>query len=257
MKINWEYILQNKFNYLLTTQVVILVTYPFLQTSEAKFPIMPLLLLAAIAPALWVGLSRRIFLGVFSVGVLAFIFNLIATYAIEELAQGGILVLLILYALFYFLAISILIKKISSKTIVTTDTIKGGISIYILLGFLWAVLYMILVTLDESAISVPESINDGRGVVCGICGDSISDLDSTSAVSAGNRGDGTPATKPTSFDCYYYSFSTLTTLGYGDITPVAKYARILAILESITGPIYLAIFVAQIIGMNIAQKMRG
>ena len=59
------------------------------------------------------------------------------------------------------------------------------------------------------------------------------------------------------FDCYYYSFTTLTTLGYGDITPVAKYAKILAIMEAITGPIYLAIFVAQIIGMNIAQKMKS
>ena len=60
-----------------------------------------------------------------------------------------------------------------------------------------------------------------------------------------------------SFDCYYYSFTTLTTLGYGDIAPVAKYAKILAIMESVTGPVYLAIFVAQIIGMNIAQKMKG
>ncbi|MHC5179147.1 MAG: potassium channel family protein, partial [Planctomycetota bacterium] len=58
-------------------------------------------------------------------------------------------------------------------------------------------------------------------------------------------------------DCYYYSFATLTTLGYGDITPVADYAKILAILEAVAGPVYLAIFVAQIIGMNIAQKMKS
>ena len=59
------------------------------------------------------------------------------------------------------------------------------------------------------------------------------------------------------FECYYYSFTTLTTLGYGDIVPVAKFARILAILEAIAGPVYLAIFVAQIIGLNIAQKMKS
>jgi hypothetical protein len=45
-------------------------------------------------------------------------------------------------------------------------------------------------------------------------------------------------------------------LGYGDIVPVAKFARILAILEAIAGPVYLAIFVAQIIGLNIAQKLK-
>jgi hypothetical protein len=66
-----------------------------------------------------------------------------------------------------------------------------------------------------------------------------------------------PAEDTVGFECYYYSFTTLTTLGYGDIVPVHKYARILATLEAVAGPVYLAIFVAQIIGMNIAQKMKG
>ncbi|MHC4290757.1 MAG: potassium channel family protein [Planctomycetota bacterium] len=222
MKINWEHILQNKFNYLLTTQIVILIAYPILHTAEAKFPILPLLLLIAIAPALWVGLSRGFFLAVMSIGILGFLLNLIAHVGNMHLKDEGILLLLFLYALFYFLAIAILIKRISSKTTVSADTIKGGISIYILLGFFWAVLYMIVLTFDQYALA------------------NIS-LDS----------------EKVGFECYYYSFTTLTTLGYGDITPVAKYAKILAILESVTGPIYLAIFVAQIIGMNIAQKMKG
>lgn len=220
MKINWEHILQNKYNYLLTTQILILVTYPLLQAAEAKFPIIPLLLLLAITPALWVGLSRRFFLAVMSIGVLGFLFNLIAHIGNMGLADEGILVLLIIYAVFFFLAIAILIKRISSKTTVSSDTIKGGISIYILLGLFWAVLYMIVLTFEPNALTNIQK-------------------------------------ETASFDCYYYSFTTLTTLGYGDITPVAKYARILAILESVTGPIYLAIFVAQIIGMNIAQKMKG
>ena len=206
------------------TQVVILVAYPFLQSTKAKFPIMPLLLLIAIAPALWVGLSRRIFLSVFSVGGFAFIFHVMATYMIGELEREGLLVLLTLYALFYFMAIAILITKISSRTIVTTDTIKGGISIYILLGFFWAVLYMILLTVNQD----PDIVI-------------LRNLDMD------NPG----------FDCYYYSFTTLTTLGYGDITPVTNYAKILATLEAVTGPVYLAIFVAQIIGLNIAQKIKG
>jgi len=118
MKINWEHLLQNKFNYLLITEMVILVTYPFLQTSSTKLPIIPLLLLIAIAPALWVGLSRGIFLAVFSVGVIAFIFNLVISITAKELVDEGLLVLLILYAVFFFLAIVILIKKISAGTTV-------------------------------------------------------------------------------------------------------------------------------------------
>ena len=220
MKINWEHLLQNKFNYLLMTEMVILIAYPFLQSSGGGFPIISLLLLIAIAPALWVGLSRKIFLAVFSVGVLAFLFNLGVFLTAKDLADEGVLVLLFLYAVFYFLAIAILIKKISSGTTVSIDTIKGGISIYFLLGLFWAVLYMILLTYDPNALTNMQR-------------------------------------ETASFDCYYYSFTTLTTLGYGDITPVAKYAKILAIMEAVTGPVYLAIFVAQIIGMNIAQKMKG
>ena len=77
MKINWEHLLQNKFNHLLMTEMVILIAYPFLQSTGGGFPFISLLLLIAIAPALWVGLSRKIFLAVFSVGVLAFLFNLV------------------------------------------------------------------------------------------------------------------------------------------------------------------------------------
>ena len=222
MKINWEHILQNKFNHLLMTQIVILLSYPILHQFDNLFPVISLMFLLAIAPALWVGLSRGWFTVVISVGVVAFLFNMILRYGKVEFSNAGILVLLFLYGLFYFLAIAILMGKISSKTTISSDTVKGGISIYILLGFFWAILYMILLRLDPDALTNISSNEETAG-----------------------------------FDCYYYSFTTLTTLGYGDIVPVAKYARILAILESVTGPVYLAIFVAQIIGMNIAQKMKG
>lgn len=219
MKIDWEHILRNKYNYLLTTQVVILIAYPLLHVMEAKFPIVPLLLLIAIIPALWVGLTRRTFLAVISVGVLAFLFN-VYYFGSRQSDDKAIMILLLLYAVFYFLAIVILIKRISSGTIVTADTIKGGISVYILLGLFWALLYRILITYDPRALT-----NIHR--------------------------------ETASLEAYYYSFSTLTTLGYGDITPTIMYAKILAIMESIVGPIYLAIFIAQIIGLNIAQKMKN
>jgi len=219
MKINWEHIFQNKYNYLLTTQILIFVAYPLLTSAHLKFPIIPLLLLISITPALWVGLSRRVFLVVISVGILAFILNLVMD--VTNVTDAAIQLLLLLYAAFYFMAIVILIKKISSDTIVTADTIKGGISIYILLGLFWSVLYMIILTYNAEAFTnIPEPEITG------------------------------------SFDCFYYSFITLTTLGYGDIAPAAKYARILAIMEAVTGPVYLAIFVAQIIGLNIARKLK-
>ena len=77
MKINREHILQNKFNHLLMTQIVILLSYPILHKFDNLFPVISLMFLLAIAPALWVGLSRGWFTVVISVGVVAFLFNMI------------------------------------------------------------------------------------------------------------------------------------------------------------------------------------
>jgi hypothetical protein len=54
---------------------------------------------------------------------------------------------------------------------------------------------------------------------------------------------------------FYFSFTTLTTLGYGDITPASKLAQELAIMEAITGQIYLAIFIARLVGLHIAHEL--
>lgn len=50
-------------------------------------------------------------------------------------------------------------------------------------------------------------------------------------------------------DLVYYSFSTLTTLGYGDITPLSKPARMFAVTEAIVGQIYLTVLVARLLGL--------
>ena len=52
-------------------------------------------------------------------------------------------------------------------------------------------------------------------------------------------------------DWAYYSFVTLTTLGYGDITPVRPIARNLAITEALTGQLYLAVMLARLVAMEV------
>jgi hypothetical protein len=53
----------------------------------------------------------------------------------------------------------------------------------------------------------------------------------------------------------YYSYVTLTTLGYGDITPISAPARSLALLEAVMGQLYLAVLVARLVGLHISQSM--
>ena len=54
---------------------------------------------------------------------------------------------------------------------------------------------------------------------------------------------------------HYFSFITLTTLGYGDITPATKRAGSLAIVEAIVGQLYLTILVARLVGLHISQNI--
>ena len=54
----------------------------------------------------------------------------------------------------------------------------------------------------------------------------------------------------------YFSLSTLTTTGYGDIVPVDPFARSLANLESVIGPLLLAITIARLVSMELADRRR-
>jgi len=53
----------------------------------------------------------------------------------------------------------------------------------------------------------------------------------------------------------YYSFVTITTLGYGDITPTTDLASTFSFLEAVIGQLYLAVLIARLVGVHIAQSM--
>jgi len=55
----------------------------------------------------------------------------------------------------------------------------------------------------------------------------------------------------------YYSLVTMTTLGYGDVVPASPVAQMLAVTEAITGQLYLAVLVARLVGLHIAQSIRN
>jgi hypothetical protein len=55
----------------------------------------------------------------------------------------------------------------------------------------------------------------------------------------------------------YFSFVTLTTLGFGDITPVGDIPRMFAVSEAIIGQLYLTIFVARLVGMYVGRARKS
>ncbi len=109
---------------------------------------------------------------------------------------------------------------------VTADTIAGAICVYLLIGLTWAYLYSVTeLLLPGSFIFEPFTTRSPGSLV----------HDKSSLF-------------------FYYSFVTLTTLGYGDISPITPPARSLSMLEAMIGPIYLTVLVARLVALQISHS---
>lgn len=142
--------------------------------------------------------------------------------AIEEFLRVGIVGLG-----FAFTATFILVT-IARHDRITTDTILGGINAYLLIGCAF--------TMFHAAVMVVESDAYRIGPVA---------LREVFAGSHDSRGFAT---------LLYFSFTTLTTLGFGDIVPVAPVARLLASFEAVVGQLYVAIFIARLVSLEVSQR---
>ncbi|WP_254067534.1 potassium channel family protein [Burkholderia sp. L27(2015)] len=118
---------------------------------------------------------------------------------------------------------AVLGTKVFGGGAVTFDRILGAIALYILIGVVWAEAYQLV------SIHVPGAY-------------------------AGIAHDGGPSDRSI---WVYFSFVTLTTLGYGDITPVAQSARSLAIMEALIGQLYPAIVLARLISLQVTSGGSG
>jgi len=130
-------------------------------------------------------------------------------------------------ALLSFTAIAILFHVLRTEH-VSLDTILGGVCVYLLIGETCAYLCsMIELTRAGSylegghSLRIPPNVNHLLG------------------------------RRP---ELTYFSFLTLTTVGFGDIIPVAPLARVLAMLEALLGQIFLATFLAFLVGNFLTQK---
>jgi len=114
-----------------------------------------------------------------------------------------------------YAVIAILFYLVRQKE-VTTDMIMAGASEYMLIGILWASFYYLIETLYPGSFSLAGAKMDRNGFL-------------------------------------YFSIVTLTTTGYGDVLPLSVQARSLAMLEMITGQLFMAITVARLVGLYTAR----
>ena len=111
---------------------------------------------------------------------------------------------------------------------VSPDTIVGGICVYLLIGLCFAVAFRLLCDFEPGAIVEGEVA-----------------LRRSAAEES-----------PHAAKLLYYSFVTLTTLGYGDIRPRSELAQMMAVAEAVIGQLYLAIFVARLVALYVHDGQR-
>jgi len=126
----------------------------------------------------------------------------------------------VLTVLFLLLVAMLILSHVLKTERVSREKIFGALSVYLLLGFIWAILFIMVDFL------VPGSLRYGQDQAL------------------------------TGAQMVYYSLVTLTTLGYGDIVPIAPSARALATLEAITGQLYLTVLVARLVGLHITHSWK-
>jgi hypothetical protein len=210
--------LTGSFLYLLVFLLLLLVGYPMVLGDRANSVVFDMLVLGVILSGVYTVIrERRLLLIAVLLAIPA-----IASRWLAHLTDNEGLVLFGLFstALFFiYNSVTMLIYILRGRT-VTADTIFGAISVYLMIGLAWAFLFALVDKTTPGSFATIQQVaplDDGRLPFL-----------------------------------VYYSFVSLTTLGYGDIFPVSPPARVLSYMEAVVGQIYLTVLVARLVGLHIA-----
>lgn len=121
---------------------------------------------------------------------------------------------------FFAFFIVIILKFVLSQHEITRDLIAAAGIVYISFAAMWSFAYTVIEMMHPGSFAIPDQ-------------------------SAGST-----------VNSLYYSLVTITTLGYGDITPVTSVAKTCSTLEAVIGQLYLVITVAWLVGMHVSQSVK-
>ncbi len=114
----------------------------------------------------------------------------------------------------YALALGYLMRHVFQRTVMTADKLFGAASMYMLIGIFWAFLYALVDTYHPGSFTA-----SGQALAPGF------------------------------FDLVYFSFTVLTSTGFGDLAPLSRQARGICTIEQIVGALFLAILIARLAGV--------
>jgi hypothetical protein len=211
----------------LTTLLVFLLAYIFFlyplgEVGSLRFLTSLFFSVILITGAITASRNRIFRMLVFSWGLLTFIF----VWVRYLFPHGTLIFIANCLALFFLVLLTALILGQAFREGPTTShRIMGAVAAYLLLGIIWSLAYY-LVTLR-----IPEAFNVQGPLALG-GGEALQS------------------------HLFYFSFVTLTTLGYGDIVAVHPMARMLVILEGVAGQLFPAILIARLVSLHVQSKRK-
>jgi voltage-gated potassium channel len=215
--------LNNNFSYLLVALLIFLLGVPI----AIDLHLLPDEIIRAIsfsvllAIGLWsLRSSGRAFSAAIAFVIIGVVLNVLFVLYKQHIFHIGSTIALLT---FLFLATGTAMKQIATGNNISANRIVGAICVYLMLGVIWALSYELM------EATIPGSFG---GLT-----------ESAQSSSSG-------------LDWVYFSFVTLTTLGYGDVLPLTDFARTLAYFEAIVGQFYLAVLVAGLVGAYLSENQR-
>lgn len=203
----------HKYTQLLLTLLLLFMAYAVVGEVAAEVVLSFILMTAIVLIVRTFYLQKRAFNFYIVLAGLAFVADCIYILFSQSIYHRLIPALIadIIYIGFLILSIVLMLQKLFENNKVTIDTIVGGICVFLLIGDLWFLFY------SGIYLFFPDAFNYD--------GDELQ-----------------------TFDLLYFSFTTLTTVGYGDVTPASQLAKVVANFEAIIGVIYPAIFISRLVG---------
>jgi hypothetical protein len=207
--------LRGRFLQLLLSLLLLLLLHPFLENLSTAKILLDIFLTCTLLSALYSVSENKRRLKWASLLFLAAMVGVWLGYIVKENPVVAASPLMVTF-FFAFVAVRILSYVLRAQE-VTAEMIYGALSVYLVMGLIWAMVYA---ALEQTQ---PGSLQIG-------------------------------ADQPLTQQCVYYSYVTLTTLGYGDVTPLSGPARSFSYVEALTGQLYLAVLIARLVGLHIAHS---
>jgi len=213
---------RSKFSYLFFAQVLLLAIFPFLEKPGLPVLMLRLFGAAAFFAGVYAVSERRLqWITALMLAVPAGVLNALSAFRPDSEITVPTQITTILFLAYTLI---MLLRAVLRAQTVTLDTIYGALSVYLLIAFVFGAAYLLLETLHPGALAMNSIRNPNHQIDWS--------------------------------DCMFYSFVTLTSLGYGDMVPVISQSRSLSILEAVSGIMYVAILIARLVALYSTTKPR-